>query len=83
MKRTPERVFVILGGSVIAGIPVVGYLWGTLNQVLSLEFQPDRLLISLPLLAALLGFLVYFSRVLPGLVSSEEDTERGAGEADH
>lgn len=47
----------------VVAIPLVGYLWETLNQLLSLKFDGQRLLISLPVLAALLLVLFLFSRV--------------------
>lgn len=56
----------ILGIAVFtaAGIPLVGYLWETLNQLLAGQVNPHRLLISLPLLLLLAGLLVLVSRTV-------------------
>ncbi len=40
----------ILG--VLLGIPLVGYLWETVHQVLALHVEPRRLLISVPVILA-------------------------------
>ncbi len=42
---------------VLLGIPLVGYLWETVHQVLSLHAEPLRLLISVPVLAVFLLLL--------------------------
>jgi hypothetical protein len=47
---------------VLIGIPIVAYLWETLNQLLSLRVQPVRLLISLPLLGVLMVWLRWLSQ---------------------
>lgn len=65
-RKTPgaepsfARMFGTMVLGVLAGIPLVGYLWETLHEVLSLHVEPRRLLISLPvlLLLALLLFTV-------------------------
>ena len=47
---------------VVIGLPMVAYLWETINELLALEFDPVRLAISVPLLAVFLGFLVVIGR---------------------
>lgn len=56
------RLFVQMGVIVVVGIPIVAYLWETLNQLLSLHVQPTRLWISLPLLVVLWVWLRWLSR---------------------
>lgn len=49
---------------VIAGIPLVAYLWETLNQILSLDVEGARLLISVPVLLVLIGILMVMARLV-------------------
>ncbi len=56
------RLCVQMGVIVMVGIPIVAYLWETLNQLLSLHVQPTRLWISLPLLVVLWVWLRWLSR---------------------
>jgi hypothetical protein len=42
---------------VLAGVPLVAYLWETLNEVMALEAAPVRLAISVPVLLIFLGLL--------------------------
>ncbi|HEU5086740.1 MAG TPA: hypothetical protein VFT99_04820 [Roseiflexaceae bacterium] len=53
---------------VLIGIPLVSYLWETLNQLLGLHFDVQRFLISIVILAVLGGVLYIFSRQLNRLV---------------
>jgi len=55
--KNPSRVevVVVMLIFVILGFPLVGYLWETLNQLMSAEVQGDRLLLSVPVLLILLG----------------------------
>lgn len=41
----------------VLGIPLVAYLWETLNEALALKFDPPRLAISVAALALFLGLL--------------------------
>ena len=51
-----------IGLFVLLGVPMVAYLWETLNQLLALRLDPRRLLISLPVLAAFVGLLAVLGR---------------------
>ncbi|GIV60686.1 MAG: hypothetical protein KatS3mg043_1775 [Rhodothermaceae bacterium] len=51
-----------MGLVVVPGIPLVAYLWETLHQLLSLHVNTTRLLISLPVLVALIVWLRWVSR---------------------
>ncbi|MDQ7041779.1 MAG: hypothetical protein Q9M35_12655 [Rhodothermus sp.] len=56
------RVMLQMGLVVLLGMPVVAYLWETLNQLLSLHVNPMRLLISLPLLVVFIVWLRWVAR---------------------
>ena len=49
---------------VLAGVPMVAYLWETLNELLALHVNISRLLISLPVLVLLLGVLWLLARTI-------------------
>ncbi len=51
-----------MGLVVLLGVPVVAYLWETLNQLLALHVNPTRLLISLPLLVVFVVWLRWLGR---------------------
>ncbi|ARA91986.1 MAG: hypothetical protein D6685_14625 [Bacteroidetes bacterium] len=61
---TPGEVFAFIALCLLIGFPIVGYLWETINQLLSLRVTGTRLLISLPLLAAFIGLLLWMARRL-------------------
>ena len=52
-----QRLVLYLGLIVAAGIPLAGYLWETLNQLLSGHVNVGRLAVSGPLLLAFLVVL--------------------------
>jgi hypothetical protein len=47
----------LMAGMVLLGIPLVAYLWESLNQLLAGHVNGRRLLVSLPLAAALAALL--------------------------
>lgn len=49
---------------VLAGFPLVAYLWETLNQLMAGEVRPDRLLVSVPVVFLLAGVLALLARVV-------------------
>lgn len=51
---------------VLVGAPMAGYLWETLHQLLALQIDGRRILISLPVAALLAGLLVFATKVLRG-----------------
>ena len=55
---------------VIAGMPLVAYLWETLNDVLALRFEPIRLLIAVPVVLLLVLLLRLLSRRLRRLLET-------------
>jgi hypothetical protein len=71
------RILLMLVALLLAGIPLVGYLWETLNAVLALHFEPRRLLISVPVLLALMMILLLVARTVQRLDPSHPPTERG------
>lgn len=64
----------------LAGAPLAGYLWETLHQLLALEVDARRVLISVPVAVVLAGLLVFASKVLRGPAPRDGGgTGRGAG----
>ncbi len=51
------RLFFTMAAYVLAGIPLVAYLWETLNHLLALHPDPMGLLIAVPVLLAFAGLL--------------------------
>lgn len=51
------RLVMLLTVFVALGIPLTAYLWETLNQLLAGHVNPQRVLLSIPLLAALAALL--------------------------
>ncbi len=49
---------------VLLGFPLVGYLWETISELLALEVDAARLLISIPVAAVLAGLLVWLGRAV-------------------
>jgi hypothetical protein len=47
---------------VLLGLPLVGYLWETINQLLSLKIGTTRALISIPVLLLFIGLMMLVAR---------------------
>ena len=58
------KIIAMMALFVLAGVPLVAYLWETLNHLLALEADPVRLLIAVPVLLVLLGLLALMARLL-------------------
>lgn len=56
------KIILMMALSVLIGLPMVAYLWETINELLALHADPVRIGISVPLLAILVGFLVVVGR---------------------
>lgn len=73
MTQTTEpsygRLILFMALFVLAGLPLVAYLWETLNELLALHVRPDRLINSIPLLVLFGGLLVFLAgrlrRIMP------------------
>ena len=63
------RVFLALAAIILAGIPLLAYIWGTLNELLAGHVDGRRILLSLPLGLALLALLFVAGRVLSRLTA--------------
>lgn len=65
-RSTPSTgaIIVQMALFVLVGIPLVAYMWETLNQVLALHFDALRLAIAVPVLAVLIGVLVLMARTI-------------------
>ncbi len=59
---SPGRIVLLMVVFVVIGLPMVAYLWETINQILALELDPVRIAVSVPLLAIFLGFLAVIGR---------------------
>lgn len=64
---------IIFGLFIVLGIPMVGYLWGTLNQLLSLQVNTTRLFISIPVLLLFIASLLYLRRTVERLSLPTQD----------
>lgn len=51
------KVFLLMALIVLIGVPMVGYVWETINQLLALEFDAVRVGITIPVLVVLWIFL--------------------------
>lgn len=60
MEKTPfsmGKLMALMALFVIAGVPLVAYLWETLNELMALQARPVRLLIAVPVLLVFAGLL--------------------------
>jgi ABC-type uncharacterized transport system permease subunit len=57
---------------VLLGFPLVGYLWETISELLALEVNGTRLLIAVPVAAALAALLVWLSRSVRRWLPAED-----------
>jgi len=67
------RVVILLSVFVALGIPLVAYLWETLNQLLAGHLDPRRVLVSVPLLVAFVALLWAGARGLERLAAPPPD----------
>jgi hypothetical protein len=63
----------IMGVYVVAGFPLVWYLWETLNEVLSGQFDGLRLLGAIAAAPLLLGLLILLARAVQRWDRMDED----------
>jgi hypothetical protein len=56
------KVIGLMALFVLLGLPLVGYLWETINQLLSLKISTTRALISIPVLLAFIGLMALVAR---------------------
>ncbi len=68
----------ILGLSLLGGV-LIAYLWETLNRVLSLHFDPVRVLISVPVLLVFLLLLRFIARRVEAWWEEHDRTTSNAG----
>jgi ABC-type uncharacterized transport system permease subunit len=73
-QASPSFVAIILRMAVfvLLGFPLVGYLWETISELLALEVNGPRLLISIPVAAALAALLVWLSRSVRRWLPAED-----------
>lgn len=68
------RTFLVLLLLVLSGVPLVAYLWETVNQLLTLRVDPTRVMISVPVA----GVLYLLWRVV-GVWARSEAADRDPG----
>ncbi len=67
------RIVLLMAVVVLVGLPMVAYLWETINRLLALEFDPVRIAVSVPLAAVLVGFLTLVGRRLSTWQAEQEE----------
>ena len=58
------KLMALMALFVVIGVPMVAFLWETVNLLLALHVDGTRLLIALPLLVVFIGFLVVLARTV-------------------
>ncbi len=58
------KVLALMALYVLLGIPLVAYLWETINELLAFDVNPVRLLIAVPVLLLFLGLLILLNRLV-------------------
>lgn len=73
-QASPSFVGIILRMAVfvLLGFPLVGYLWETISELLALDVNGTRLLISIPVAAALAALLVGLGRSVRRWLPAED-----------
>jgi hypothetical protein len=76
-ERSSEalKTFLFIALFAALGTPMVAYLWGTLNQVMALQFDPVRVGISIPILLVFIGFLILLARAVRRYAPATEPTD--------
>jgi hypothetical protein len=68
---------------VLAGFPLVAYLWETLNQLMAGDVRPTRLAISVPVLLLLAGVIALLSRTVVRWESERSERAHAAERSRH
>ncbi len=66
------KLILSIAGFMIVGVPLVGYIWETLNQLLGGIVNPRNDLIALGLLIVLFGVFALLSRTVRGWESERQ-----------
>ncbi len=66
------KVVLLMALVVLLGLPMVAYLWETINRLLALDFDPVRIAISVPVLVVFLGFVTFVGRKLNAWHAQQE-----------
>ena len=63
-NHRPEarKFLVVLGLLLLAGIPLVGFLWSVLNELLAGHVRPGQLALAAPLFLAFLALMAWAGR---------------------
>lgn len=58
------KLVLLMGLLVLLGAPLLGYVWETINELLALEVDGTRVLITLPVFVVLVGVLMLVARTV-------------------
>ncbi len=64
----------VIVGLVIVGIPMVAFIWETINQALALEVELERVMLTIPILVLFVGFLVIAGRLVSKSFGNRQDS---------
>jgi hypothetical protein len=67
------RIFGLIAGFFILGMPMVAYLWETINQLLELRASGIQLLVAVPVLIVFLILLRFLARAVTRLEASRAE----------
>jgi hypothetical protein len=75
-----KKLVLLLIVTALAGVPLVAYLWETLNALLSGHVDTRRLAVSAPVLVLFIALLALLGRLLGRIdAASRQTPEPGAG----
>ena len=69
-------VFFTLAATVLLGVPLLAYVWETLNRLFAGHFDAGRLAVTAPVALALVGVLVLAGRRLGRLTAPPPDAKQ-------
>jgi len=69
-------VFLTLAATVLLGVPLLAYVWETLNRLFAGHFEGARLAVTVPVALALVGVLVLAGRTLTRLTAAQPDARQ-------
>ena len=73
-------VFLTLAATILIGVPLLAYVWETLNRVFAGHFDGRRIAITVPVGLALIGALVVAGRTLGRLAAPPAEPHDGTAE---
>lgn len=71
-------VFLTLAATILIGVPLLAYVWETLNRVFAGHFDGRRIAITVPVGLVLIGVLIVAGRTLGRLTTPPGEPHDGA-----